>query len=745
MDNGRRRVLKQWELDLLWSKSRGRCTICNHKLTRAHADHTVPFVETGRTNVYEMQNLCEACNLKKGVLSMQEAIQKLRKFEPDLTGYRDDQRQLHAVILKAIESGETEIGVYFHIRGGKSMLQRMLSVHLSELRLCAVSLAVNNRSELRRQITLPEDWLEDFDRLNTIAPREPPYGVAHVRYKNTGEEISGFWPDVPWANNEYLLSTTIQTICSRLNRVIPWIQSVNNRTGLPVLVCLDECQNFGIDEGGGEEVESRDWAPAIKRLQSETKIILIALSGYPHRQDGLCLPGFVPLNKEEEERQKWIRGKVIEEIDERRKLVEMKLTKYVKQSFTMAPRGGADFIIGMERGFNSGALCGLHQHPISHKITYKEDGKIVLDNQSLADLDEATARRVLGVYLWDDTVIDACVREFVELLTQKRRAEKSLKGLIYSMMDTAARGEDGHAHKIRAALQRIAPHLKVRIVTMHTDKSPADALLAFNNNDFDVLILKNVGRVGFNCPCAKVLLDLSTVRTECMVAQTWLRVATPYKGIPGEIITPSDITSTELYKKIVKHNGGDKMSRASDAQIIDENEVITETADRSVIVGEQETMGVITHDLREVPPEECRLVDVYLDEHPGYNDFIQHMNMPARVDFVHLQMRDHGWTPPSNFAQAKPTPPPPARRFTEAHRYRTPINKAWHKAVNKKFGLFSRSHLDDEAKKEWNDHYAQLGYEAKRRAGEPRDRRLDQIQSLDALEIILTFFEELGR
>ena len=743
-----RRTLKQWESDLLWSKSRGRCEICNRKLTNKHADHTIPFVKSGRTNVYEMQNLCPKCNLKKGALSMAEAVLKLRKFEPDLTGYRADQRQLHTVILKAVESGEKEIGVYLHIRGGKSMLQRMLSVHLAELGLCAAGLAVNNRTELRRQITQPEKWLEDFDRLDTIAPRDPPHGFAHVKRKLNGEETSGYWPQDPWPNNEYLLSATIQTICSRVDQVIAWIQSVNHRTGLPVLLLLDECQNFGIDDGGGEEVESRDWAPVIKRLQSETKIILVALSGYPHRQDGLCLPGFVPLNKDEQEREKWIKGKVIKEIDERKKLVETKLIKYTKQSFTMAPKGGVDFIVGMERGFTSGALCPLHQHSISHKITYKEDGKIILDNQSLADVEEETARRVLGVYLWDDMVIEACVRKFVELLTEKRSAEKSIKGLIYAMMDTAGRGgPDAHAHKIETILKRIAPRLKVRIVTMNTaaagDGSPADALLAFNDDDYDALILKNVGRVGFDCPRAKVEMDLSTVRTECMVAQTWLRVSTPYKGIPGDIITPSDITAAELYKKIVKHNGGDKLSRTSDAQVIDEDEVIIEKVDRSVTIGEQEAMGVITHDLREVSPEDCRLVETYLGEHPGYNPLIQQMSWSARVDFVRLQMRDHGWTPPQNFAQAKPAPQ--ARRYAEAHHYRTPINKAWDKATNKKFGARSRYQLDDEGKKEWNDFHAQLGREAKHKAGEPSGRALDQIQNMDALEIILNFFEEMAK
>ena len=319
---------------------------------------------------------------------MVDAVKKLRKFAPDLNGFREDQRRLYEVILRAIEAGEKEIGVYYHIRGGKSMLQRMLSVTTAELNLCSVSIAINNRTELRRQIVSEEKWLEDFDRLNTIAPRTTRHGFAHVRHKNNGEELSGYWPVIPWPNSEYLLSTTIQTICHRVDKVIEWIESINNNTGLPVLIHLDECQNFGIDDTGGVDIESRDWSPVIQRIQSETNVILLALSGYPHREDGLCLPGFIEHGKTDEEREKWVRGKVLMVIDEKRALTELNLLRYTKQSFTMAPKGGSDFIVGMERGFENNTLCALHHWKISHKITYEEDGVILLDNQSLAEVEE---------------------------------------------------------------------------------------------------------------------------------------------------------------------------------------------------------------------------------------------------------------------------------------------------------------------------------------------------------------------
>ena len=557
----------------------------------------------------------------------------------------------------------------------------------------------------------------------------------------------------PWSHGHIkniMLSTTIQTVCSKLDRVIEWIDSVNNSTGLPVLVQLDECQNYGIDESGTAEVESQNWFPAIKRLQSETNIILLALSGYPLREDGLCLPGFEPLGIDNQKRQRWVKGKVLEELNDKQLRVERKLIKYIEQSFTMAPRGGADFIVGMERGFSSNALCALHHRPISHKITTKEDGKVVLNNQSLADVDETTARRSLGKYVWDDKVINACVVEFVRLLTEKRRAEASLKGLVFAMMDVADRGEpsrgepDAHPNKIKASLEMLAPALKVRIVTINTVESLSDALLDFNTDEFDVLILKNGGRVGFDCPRAKVLLDLSTVRTECMVAQTWLRVSTPYHGIPGEIITPSDIVACKLYAKIVKHNGGDRLSRSLNSEIIKEEEIIIEKIDRFMSVGEQEPMNVTSHDLQNTPYEDWQLVDIYLAAYPNSNSYLHQQPMPARVEYVKLQMQNHGWSPPPNAVPTKPAPL--KRRFADAHQYSKPITKAWYKAAHKKAGIRRHADLNGDAEKtkQWNIYHKQIGITAKLHVGEPGDLKLGEIQNLDKLEAMLVFLEGLG-
>jgi hypothetical protein len=110
-------------------------------------------------------------------------------------------------------------------------------------------------------------------------------------------------------------------------------------------------------------------------------------------------------------------------------------------------------------------------------------------------------------------------------------------------------------------------------------------------------------------------------------------------------------------------------------------------------------------------------------------------------------MKDHGWTPSKNFVQAAPIANnKPSRRYMEAHDYRTPINTAWDTATNKVMGVAKRYLLQTEDdKSRWNDIHANLGYAAKTLAKQPRERKLDQIQNLGALDIILTFFEEKGR
>lgn len=64
----KRRKLAKRERSLLWYQGGGKCAICGDPLPAEgwHADHIIPFVVTGDTNVHETQALCLGCNLRKG-------------------------------------------------------------------------------------------------------------------------------------------------------------------------------------------------------------------------------------------------------------------------------------------------------------------------------------------------------------------------------------------------------------------------------------------------------------------------------------------------------------------------------------------------------------------------------------------------------------------------------------------------------------------------------------------------------
>ena len=69
LNTTRRTLDNRHERNVLISEYNGKCASCNRKLDENwHADHTIPYSLTGRTNLHEMQPLCGPCNLRKGAV-----------------------------------------------------------------------------------------------------------------------------------------------------------------------------------------------------------------------------------------------------------------------------------------------------------------------------------------------------------------------------------------------------------------------------------------------------------------------------------------------------------------------------------------------------------------------------------------------------------------------------------------------------------------------------------------------------
>ena len=90
---------------------------------------------------------------------------------------------------------------------------------------------------------------------------------------------------------EAFLSTTIQFIQQNLDSVKDWVESEVHRTGLPVLVFIDECHSASI---------TNEWGQIVPVL-TEAGAHVVLLTATPERADFTRIPGFEFDEVDEEE------------------------------------------------------------------------------------------------------------------------------------------------------------------------------------------------------------------------------------------------------------------------------------------------------------------------------------------------------------------------------------------------------------------------------------------------------------
>jgi len=635
-----RRRIGRWERSILYAKAKGKCVICGCKLKDGwHADHIEPFVKTGRTSVWEMQALCPPCNLRKGARPM-EPINKHGDISMtesiDLSGFREAQARLFMAVSQAVIEGNKEIGVHLHIRGGKTMLMRMLAKHLVDKGEVSVALIVNNRSELRRQCADTAAFEEDCRRVGLSGGREwPASSLVKTRNVNgKSVECVGHFPDDPWGNNEYILSSTIQTLSSRNNEraVSTWIESVTYQTKKPVLVFIDEAQEFGTDEAEGSE----GWERFVDLVRA-MGCVLVSLSGFPHREDGKSIPGFKKINAERSQSTVNTLGDKIREEDDGTSIYELQTRDVDTEEFELEPMGGSGFVFPLSYGFDTSALCSIYEKHISRQVTLMEDGKEVVTGKAISELSKHDAQRHLRAYLHHESVVMDAVKSVNTALMEKRQADPNIKAMIFTCSDDAGEGgNDNHANQVAECIRKNT-NLSCIIVTQKSvaeyGGSTSDALMSFKTDAHDIIILKNVGRVGFDCPRAKVLCDLSDVRAQGKTVQTWLRISTPYNDISGVIIHPNDPRAKDHYQAAIgKHM--DRL-RYSSSKIVNTGETEVNFKNRDLTVGDLVDSMTSDNAGRQITSEQSRLVSAYKRKFPTQVKYMERLTEQAQwFDFV---------------------------------------------------------------------------------------------------------------
>lgn len=218
---------------LLWRAGDGKCCQCGCELREAfHADHIVPWSETGRTNVHEMQALCQACNLRKGSKMTDRSYQAEMRTK-----------------IAEIDSFPTRILVWCVPGGGKSRLPGILAQRFSAY----------NIGWFVPRLTLQSQAVADMQRDFGIVLRDS--GNDH----NPSRGTRGF----------------VATHDSLSNDPVLWRDEINRR---PYILIVDECHHAKINRDGTR----RPLASALSQLSPH---IWLNMTGTLETNDGLQIYG----------------------------------------------------------------------------------------------------------------------------------------------------------------------------------------------------------------------------------------------------------------------------------------------------------------------------------------------------------------------------------------------------------------------------------------------------------------------
>lgn len=284
----------------LYEAAEGRCQMCGRDLPPDwHADHVTPWKVSRSTNVFDMQALCPACNLKKGsrmelqdkVRQARELIGRIGEFSRCLRRHQRLTLDLLGGIVNGVAGGDWPFLVSpgFLIEevvpgGGKSFNAVMAASVLVGSGLFDAAVWISPR------LTLIDQAMEDF--------RSTSVGMRFA-----GKPISIFNPAnlVP-----HELPENPKTLFDPRKRV--WVMPYQRLNGVAallaqyaekhrVLLILDEFQLLK-DIGGGQDDDMVDpygsWyrvlGPIINTCLSKTGFGGMILSGGLYRNDGKKLP-----------------------------------------------------------------------------------------------------------------------------------------------------------------------------------------------------------------------------------------------------------------------------------------------------------------------------------------------------------------------------------------------------------------------------------------------------------------------
>lgn len=408
---------------------------------------------------------------------------------------------------------------------GKSDVIRMAAIGLTKRKCVAGAFVFSPSTDLKTQLKVDE-VTEFFDRVGYDAGRYHPF-----------MELDRLDGD-RFRDGCVLESYTVQylTTNGNVNLFIKHAEILKKKKGVYPIAIFDESHLYSTEN---------QWGGAAQKMQS-IGIPIVLITGTPFRSDNIVIPGF------------------------KTELVDTFQKKFVKTEETDDPmvikvRKGnqqvcryslkADYEYSYQRAWEDGII--LKPQPRFADATH------VAYQKAVSEMSSTESNRLLRTFLMDDLTISASVADCIQSLRVFKSADPRAAAIVTTLSDqnefeisesdAPDHFADLHAKKIELEFRKQSPDLKVLVVTSKTN---SDGLSRFKKNDYDVLIVKAMGTIGFNCRKIKVVLNLSNFRTLPAFIQLINRGCRPFASISTyDVIMPKDKGMVALWNQFMDQTG----------------------------------------------------------------------------------------------------------------------------------------------------------------------------------------------
>lgn len=561
--------------NLLFESSDGRCNQCGKPLdTDWHADHIIPYSVSGETDPFEMQALCPSCNLTKGT-----------KMQPDWLNIdrsklRPGQREAIDHIMINVRKGKQNTAIVLPPGYGKSDVIRVSATILMCQERVSRALIITPAETLRSQAVDRQQMRESAER----------YKLPRILGEDiTTHEVKQFklpFPP-PRFKTASFFAATIQLVNSNLDGFIRWAVREKREHGVPLIVYFDEAHTGST---------RNHWGNVVKLLL-EAGAFVVLLTATPFRSDQERIEGFDWEEKETtpvsiSRPRVDTHGETVVDIYEGRRTIYA-----LKPDFEYPIRKAWDVDIPP-------SLCKMTR--LAYDFDLETRDRLTDEHIGRNRLSELPPHRLVGEMgrmLREDKVIEFLCESMLTQLRDRRLDAPKTAAIVFIGNNEPGEepGDERHARRVEDIIRSIDGRFDPIIATS-SDARGAKKLREFQKGQHDILVVKQMGGVGYDVPRLKVELDLSTVRAASAYVQRIARVARIWQPtdnpddaqMTAVYITPDDALGAALWQFFIAGEYGE--TSLTNAEYVRTVQALQET-DRQPRLGETYIVdGVTTSD-----------------------------------------------------------------------------------------------------------------------------------------------------